>query len=241
LGASSANGRIGKAKFGQTVGMERGLANGLAARAVIFGFVALLIWWVLPDSGASEFRRMNAALQNARSWRVHTVVDEPTKSVDALTEVYCPSRVHVISKSVIEQGGEKHEFSSESIWIEGTSYTRQADGWRMSHELRQNTAECMWGARGSDALLGQMDAIARLGKIRKGSKREANGITCRDWIASVPGPAGLRDVFGVCVDSDLLPREVFTPDRSEVITYSDWNVPVKIDAPPSDEILKTWK
>jgi len=90
-------------------------------------------------------------------------------------------------------------------------------------------------------LLGQMDAIASRGTIRKGDKREASGFSCRDWIASVPAPAGWRDVFGVCVDRDHLPREVFTPDRSEVITYMDWNLPVKIDAPPSDEILKTFR
>lgn len=222
--------------------MERGLANGLAARVVIFGFVILLIWWVLPDSGSSEFKKMSEAMQNARSWRVHTVVQEPTKSVDALTEVYCPSRVHVITKSTIEQGGTKYEQSSESIWIEGTSYTKQENGWVMTEELRrQNTSECMWGARGSDVLLAQMDAIARLGKIRKGGKREVSSFACRDWIASAPAPAGWRDVFGVCVDSQHFPREVFTPDRSEVISYSDWNVPIKVDAPPSDEILKTWK
>ena len=219
--------------------MERNLASGLAARAVIFGFVALLIWWVLPSSGVSEFKKMNAAMQNARSWRVHTVVEEPTKSIDSLSEVYCPSRVHLVTRTAIEQGGTKYEETSESIWIEGASYTRQADGWTLSHEVQQNTAACLWGPRGIDALLGQMDVIAASGKIRKGGKREANGFGCRDWIASVPAPAGWRDVFGVCVDSDHFPREVFTPDRSEVITYMDWNTPVKIDAPPAGEILKT--
>src|SRR5215470_4540248 len=163
--------------------MERSLANGLAARAVIFGFVALLIWWVLPGSGSSQFKKMNAAMQNAHSWRAHTVVNEPTKSVDAITEVYCPSRVHVVTKSSIEQGGMTYEQSSESIWIEGTSYTRRENGWVMTHDLREKAAECMWGARGSDTMLAQMDAIARLGKIRKGDKREVNSFTCRDWIA----------------------------------------------------------
>jgi hypothetical protein len=88
-------------------------------------------------------------------------------------------------------------------------------------------------------LLAQMDVIAKLGKIRKGDKREVNGFACRDWIASAPAPAGWRDVFGVCVDSDHLPREVFTPDRTEVISYSDWNEPIKIDAPAWDEVIKT--
>ena len=231
--------RARQVRVADTEGMERSLANGLAARAVIFGFVALLIWWVLPSSGNSEFKKMNAALQNARSWRMRTVVNEPTKTVDSLTEVYCPSRVHSVTKSSREDGGVRREDNSELIWIEGATYTKQDDGWTASNEMQQNTSACMWGPRGSDALLGQMDVIARLGRIRKGDKREVNGFACRDWIASLPAPAGSRDVFGVCVDSDHLPREVFTPDRSEVISYSDWNEPIKIDAPPADEIVKT--
>src|SRR5882762_10105904 len=114
--------------------MERSLANGLAARAVIFGFVALLIWWVLPSSGNSEFKKMNAAMQNARSWRMRTVVNEPTKRVDSLTEVYCPSRVRSVMKSSREDGGVRRDDSSEMIWIEGASYTKREDGWTFSKD-----------------------------------------------------------------------------------------------------------
>ncbi len=219
--------------------MERSLANSLATRVVIFGFVALLIWWILPDRGVSEFKKMNASMQNARSWRMRTVVTEPTKSIESLTEVYCPSRIHALTKSVIEEGGRRLEQSSESIWIEGTTYTRKDNGWLMSSEDRPHSSACIWGPRGNDAMLAQMDTVGVVGKIRKGSKREVDGFSCRDWIASVSAPAGWRDVFAVCVDSDHLPREVYTPDRSEVISYSDWNQPIKIDSPPSDEILKS--
>jgi len=228
-------------EIGHDGAMERSLANGLATRVVIFGFVVLLIWWILPNSGVSEFKKMNAAMQNARSWRVRTVVAEPTKNIESLTEVYCPSRIHTLTKSAIEEGGKRIEQSSESIWIEGTAYTRKDNGWLTSSEDRQHTSACMWGPRGNDAMLAQMDTLGVVGKIRKGDKREVDGFACRDWIASVSAPAGWRDVFGVCVDSDHLPREVFTPDRSEVISYSDWNLPIKIEAPPSDEILKTWR
>ena len=217
--------------------MERSLRNSLAARGVIFGFVALLIWWVLPGSGVSEFKKMNDAMRNARSWRVHTVVAEPTKNIESLTEVYCPSRVHTFTKSVIEEGGRRVDQSSESIWIEGTNYTRRENGWQFSSEDQQHTSVCIWGPRGNDTMLAQMDTVGVVGKVRKGDKREVDGFRCRDWITSVSTPAGWRDVFGVCVDSDHLPREVFTPDRSEVISYSDWNQPIKIESPPSEEIL----
>src|ERR1700704_5141500 len=98
--------------------MERNLANGLAARAVIFGFVILLIYWVSPNSGVSEFKKMSAAMQNARSWRVRTVVAEPTKNIESLTEVYCPSRIHSVTKATIEEGGKRLEENSETVWIE---------------------------------------------------------------------------------------------------------------------------
>lgn len=220
--------------------MERSVASSLAARAVIFGFVALLIWWVLPSGGVSEFKKMSDAMRNARSWRAQTVVNEPTKNIETLTEVYCPSRVHTVTTSKIEEGGKRIEQSSETIWIEGRSYTRRENGWQFSSEDREHSAVCIWGPRGNDAMLGQMDIIGVVGKIRKGDKREVGGFRCRDWIASVSTPGGWRDAFGVCVDSEHLPREVFTPDRTEVITYTDWNQPIKIDAPPSEEIVKTW-
>jgi len=221
--------------------MERSQVNSLAARAVIFGFVALLIWWVLPSGGSSEFTKMSDAMRNARSWRVHSVVNEPTKTVDSLTEVYCPARLHSVTKSLIEENGKKYENDSEVVWAEGSSYTKTEQGWVLSHEFVQQSAACSWGPRGTDALLAQMDTIATLGKIRKGDKREVGSFACRDWIASLQELGGWKDVFGVCVDSEHLPREVFTPDRSEVISYTDWNQPIKIDTPPSEEIVKTWR
>jgi hypothetical protein len=170
--------------------MERNLANGLATRVVIFGFLALLIWWILPDSGVSEFKKMNAAMQNARSWRLRTVVAEPTKNIETLTEVYCPSRIHTLTKSETEEGGKRTEQNSESIWIEGTTYTRKDNGWLMSREDQRNTSACMWGPRGNDAMLAQMDTLGVVGKVRKGEKREVDGFACRDWVASVSAPVG---------------------------------------------------
>ena len=35
------------------------LKSGLAARAVIFGLAAVLIYWILPDAGPSALRKMN--------------------------------------------------------------------------------------------------------------------------------------------------------------------------------------
>jgi hypothetical protein len=203
----------------------------LAARVVIFGFVALLIYWALPDSGLSELKKMSAAMQNARSWRIETIVNEPTKKSQSAVEVYCPSRFHEVSSSSREEGGSVFENSSESYWIEGTSYAKKGSQWTISQETRSHSASCAYGPRGTDALLNQLDPIIALGKVHKGDKRIVNGERCRDWIASVRAPDGWRDQFGVCIGDDDLPREVFTPDRQMVETYSDWNIPIRIEAP----------
>ena len=216
--------------------MDRKLASSLAARGVLFGFVALLIYWVLPDSGVSALKKMDAAMQNARSWRVHTVVSEPTKSVESTMEVYCPSRVHTVSRVVMDESGTHFENSNEVIWIEGASYTKKGLGWEYSREERYGTASCTWGPRGSDTLLQQMGPILTTGKIRKGGKRMVNDTYCRDWIASVPAAAGWRDEFGVCIGGDDLPREVYAPDRRLVETYTDWNQPIRIEAPPAEDV-----
>jgi hypothetical protein len=215
--------------------MDRKVASGFAARAVMFGLAAALIYWMLPDAGVSALRKMNAAMQNAWSWRMDTVVAEPTKKVESTVEVYCPARMHEVSKEVYDQGGKQFEETSESFWIEGTSYAKKGLKWATSQEeRRRTTAACSRGPRSMDTLLDRMDMILTTGKIRKTDKRTVNGKKCRDWIASVSAPEGWRDEFGVCIGDGDLPLEVFAPDRQMVETYSEWNIPIRIEAPISD-------
>ena len=211
--------------------MERNLARSLAARAVTMVLGALVIYWALPDSGTSELKKMRSAMESARSWRIDTIVSEPTKKLQSTVEVYCPSRVHEVTNASREEGGSQFEESSESYWIEGTLYAKKDLQWVTSQEQRSRTASCVYGPRSTDVLLDRLDSVISMGKIRKGDKRSVNGDLCRDWIASVRAPTGWREDFRVCVGDDGLPREVFTPDRQMVETYSEWNVPIRIEAP----------
>jgi hypothetical protein len=93
--------------------MDRKLKRGLAARLLIFGLAEVLIYWILPDAGVSALRKMNAAMQNALSWRMDTVVTEPTKKAESTVEVYCPSRLHEVGHAVFEQGGKPYEERSD--------------------------------------------------------------------------------------------------------------------------------
>lgn len=211
--------------------MEQNLTRSLAVRVVAIALSAFVIYWALPDSGTAELKKMRSAMESARSWRIDTIVSEPTKKLQSTVEVYCPSRVHEVTNASREEGGNHFEESSESYWIEGTLYAKKDWQWVTSQETRSRTASCAYGPRSTDALLDRLDSVISMGKIRKGDKRSVNGDVCRDWIASVRAPAGWREDFRVCVGYDGLPREVFTPDRQMVETYSEWNVPIRIEAP----------
>jgi hypothetical protein len=65
-----------------------------------------------------------------------TVVTEPTKKAESTVEAYCPTRFHEASKAVFEQGGEQYAETSESFWIEGTSYAKKGPKWVISQEER---------------------------------------------------------------------------------------------------------
>lgn len=217
--------------------MEPNLARSLASRAIVFGLVIVLLYYISPDSGVSALRKMNGALTNARSWKVHTVVNEPTKNIESTVEVYCPSRLHSVQKSKVTDGGMPVESSSEFIWIEGANYHRKGLRWTVTGEERMQTASCAMGPRASDTLLQSLDLILLNGKVQKGGKRLVEGVRCRDWILSVPVPSGWREEYSVCVSDGDLPLEVHTPDRRMVETYSDWNSPIKIEAPPAEDIV----
>jgi hypothetical protein len=211
--------------------MEQNLARRLAVRVVAIALTAFVIYWALPDSGTAELKKMRTAMESARSWRIDTTLSEPTKKVQSTVEVYCPSRVHEVTNASREEGGKQFEESSESYWIEGTLYAKKDSQWVISQEQRSRTASCAYGPRSTDPLLDRLDSVISMGKVRKGNKRSIHGDLCRDWIASVRAPAGWREDFQVCVGDDGLPREVFTPDRQMVETYSEWNVPIRIEAP----------
>lgn len=207
--------------------------NGLVARGVLLALVAVLLYWAWPDSGVAALKKMRAAMQNARSWRINTIVNEPTKKLESTIEVYCPSRFHEVTQGVLEEGGSRLEQSSESYWIEGTSYAKKDSKWVVSQEQRSRAASCSFGPRATDTLLDRLDYVVTSGKVRKGKKRIVDGAPCRDWIASMPAPAGWREEFGVCLGDGDLPQEVFSPDRQMVETYTDWNTPIRIEAPVS--------
>jgi hypothetical protein len=206
------------------------LNRKLASSAVFLVLAGMVIYFLLPDAGGSQFARTDRALQNARSWQSRRLVQEPGKRIEETLEIYCPSRSRHWSKTTV--GDSTVEL--ETIHIEHTDYTRTGgvwNTWSSSPSRTPNLGTCTWGPRGVDDLLGQMGTVMRIGHIRKAGKRTVNDTSCRDWIASLPVPTGWRDAFLVCVASDDLPVEVATSDRTSVTTYSDWNKLIVIESP----------
>jgi|SRR4051812_43598042 hypothetical protein len=198
-----------------------------------------MVWYMQPDSGVQEFRRCDQAMRNARSWRIHRVLNEADKTEDTSIEVYCPSKYHVKSAYSFRSHGKVIETSNETVDAEGYHYSRNPDGvtWTRITMSGEVSGVCSWGPRGVDEFLGAFDAVIKVGKITKGTKRTVNGSECRQWTASVPAPGGQRDAFIICIGNDDLPLEVRLPDGSMVTTYSDWNQAIEIDAPDPDSIV----
>jgi hypothetical protein len=216
--------------------MERNLKSGLIAQAVILGLISAVIYLFLPDAGQSELKRMSAAIQNAHTWRVEVVVSEPTNHEEITIEFYCPTRYHRKDKRVYQEGGQQYEVENESYWLDGVVYGMQGPNLAIvGHDVVPTLSACTHGAQSADHLFDRMDTILATGKVRKSAKRLVNGEPCRDWIASTKAPDGWHDEFGACIGDADLPREIYTPDRQTVETYSEWNFPIRIEAPPTDE------
>jgi hypothetical protein len=207
--------------------LKRRLGAGAAMLLLLLISVAI---YLHSSQGPDEFRKMDHALRLAQSWRSHRVMNEPDRSNDAHMEVYCPSSVHTWQTST-SYGQPPQE--SETIDTINGSYMRKGSDWMLAGvSERMISSPCTWGPRGMDDFLGTMDVVLQSGRIHRGDTRRVNGDLCRDWTASVPASTGWRDSFVVCIDEQDLPLEVAAPDRSLVITYSDWNKPILIETPP---------
>jgi hypothetical protein len=207
--------------------LKRGLGAGAALLLLLLIAVAI---YLHSSQGPDEFLKMDHALRLAQSWRSHRVMNEPGRSNDQHMEVYCPTSVHIWQTST-SAGRPPQE--SETIDTMSGSYVRNGTEWMVSgFSERMISSPCSWGPRGADDFLGTLDVVVQSGRIHRGETRRVNGDLCRDWTASVPAPAGWRDAFVACIDDRHLPLEVAAPDRSLVITYSDWNKPILIETPP---------
>ena len=153
-------------------------------------------------------------------------------------EVYCPDHVHVWNQMINEEGGERKLVENETLDVEGATYTRVPLGWTRAMSGRKGSAACLWGPRGVDEQLGQLDLVVRAGRIRDTGKRSVDGADCRDWAGSLPTAGGWRDAWVVCIGEGDLPLEIRTPDGSQVTTYSDWNKPILISPPKREEIVE---
>jgi hypothetical protein len=80
------------------------------------------------------------------------------------------------------------------------------------------------------------------GVFRKGDRITVEGAACRQWIVTLPQrlPNGQLVKETVCLgEKDYLPRQRAV--REGTYTFYDWNMPIEIKAPPTDDPPPAWE
>ncbi|HSB75871.1 MAG TPA: hypothetical protein VLC12_09490 [Terriglobales bacterium] len=191
------------------------------------------------SSGQSELQKALDAKKAAHSWRTVTLLRaHPGRALETTIEVSCPDREHIVTSL----GGTRYE----SIRVGNQAWTRSNNGAWTSEPENADAYPC--GANpGAPARWAMMNegrdpatVIATMAakmnaQVGRGEIARVGDSSCQRWIVSFQHPGGERGVnYTVCIDpGDHLPREVVMGSGGLVTTYSDWNKPMQIDAPPA--------
>jgi len=196
-------------------------------RIALLGSLFLLAWALGcssssgPESGstgttasapaaAPTAAAMGAAMQKATSWKM-TMKSGATETA---MEIVCPDKMRMTTKT--------GAMTVDMIRIGNDMYSKAGPKW-MKMPATGQPPVC--GAGGSTQMP-KMDANVAM---TKGGTQTVNGETCTEWTTTVTGAKGQQVSSTMCVGNDNLPRQMKTGDT--VVTYSDWNKPITIEAP----------
>ena len=156
---------------------------------------------------------ISSAMQKATSY--HVTMKGPGMEMEM--DVVCPDKVRTVSKT--------GNMTSEMVRVGPAMYMKSRGKWMKIPATGQPASMC----GGSSAPGSKMPAIDANATMTKGSTETVNGETCTDWTTTVSDGKGGQAQSTMCIGSDNLPRQVQTGQM--VMTYSDWNKPITIDAP----------
>lgn len=154
-----------------------------------------------------------AAMQKATSYKMTM----KTGKVEMVMEVACPDKMRTTTNS----GG----MMVEMVRVGKETYTKAGKKWMKMPAAGQPESVC-GAAAGGSAQMPKLDANV---KMTKGGTQMVNGESCTDWTTTVTDAQGKQASSTMCVGNDNLPRQIRSGDA--VMTYSDWNKPVSIEAP----------
>lgn len=201
-------------------------------RLLMIGLLVGLVYFsIRPGAGERQLQRTDAALKQARSWRMHMWQSGGPQSVEYTEEISCDSmhfdqHITVPSQNV--------DMDTEKIITGNYSYEKYpGNPWKRSTSAKAPWLKCY----GDPPLVkeSQFPSIRQtlaLGSIKKGDKRWSGSDLCRDWNITFRQPNGGQQQFVYCIsETDDLPREMKTADGSLRMQYTDWNQSIDIQPP----------
>lgn len=156
---------------------------------------------------------ISAAMAKATSW--HMTMKSATS--DMSMDISCPDKMRMQTKAGAQM--------IETVRVGNDMYTKMGARWMKMPGAAQQQPVC-GGAGGANSRAGSVDPTATMTK--KGPDT-VNGESCTVWEMSSKDDKGVPHTSTICVGSDNLPRQMKVGDA--VMTYSDWNKPVTIEAP----------
>lgn len=160
---------------------------------------------------------ISSAMQKATSWHMNM----KSTGMEMDMDVVCPDKMHTQSKT--------KGMNTEMIRIGNEMYTKAGAKWMKVPSAAKQAAVCGNTAETSGGANSRVPTLDPKVKLTKGGTEVINGESCTDWNATVPDGKGGTRTSTLCVGSDNLPRMMKAGDA--VITYSDWNKPITIEAP----------
>jgi hypothetical protein len=211
------------------------------SRACLFLVIALAVSLCScsrPSPGLLELQASREAVRAAKSWQSGTTAQFPTGQWAILTleSIECPGRYN--RTGILH---DQHNRSVHEIQFDGTYYnkTDAPRTWSSNPAPEMMVINCGQGPSltWDGILYDDLDAVQRIGEIRRGKTDKADDVSCVWW--EVAPAKGAPPHYSVCVgEDDHLPRTVRSHehDMNYVYTVSHWNA-TTVSLPP-DIILR---
>jgi hypothetical protein len=180
--------------------------------------------------GDADVRSVAEAMTATTSFRAHIQgTTTQGQTMDGLVEIVRPDRQHV----KMTLGGR----TVETISIGSDIYTNLTGQWTKQPTSPQPSGTAapkppqMFGGLDPDATVKAFDTSAQNGAtITRGGQDVVDGVGCQEWLMTRPSPSQSSGIMCIGL-ADNLPRQFKSNDGKIVMTFSDWNAPLTINAP----------
>lgn len=196
---------------------------------------ALVYFGIRPNAGERQMQRSEAALKQAKSWRMHFWSTGPDLDQEFTEEVMCPDSRHQWQEIKFHSNG--NAMDTESFLVPGYKYQKDpGQQWKRFAATRAVYVPCY----GEPPLLkdGQFPSLRQVlarASIKKGEQAWVGSDVCRNWEIKFQSLNGMPTDYVYCIsETDNLPREMRTIDSSVKMQYTDWNQTIDIQPPPGD-------